>query len=355
MTCSLPIAAALYTRLSRRMPQERNGPALSTKPSSRMQTGRWRGSSACLWIFRISRSSGEELARSEHRYRSMFEENNAVMLLLDPDTGMIVDANPAAMRFYGYPREVLTGMTITKINPAPLKALKEGLARARSGAQREFVWKHRIANGEIRDVEVHSGPVAVDGRNIVLSIIHDVTAKKHAEESHRLSDERFRIISENVPEMIAVLGPDGRVQYASPAYRNLGIDVAQLEGTHFVDVVHPEDVRHIEDAFDEASRTFRHQSIEHQIHISDGSWRTVDTSITPILNDLGPRLITVSRDVTERRRREQLVRKLSSAVEHSQTSILITDAMGIIEYVNQSSVKSQGTPPQVPRNHSPAS
>ncbi len=170
----------------------------------------------------------EELVRSEHRYRSMFEENNAVMLLLDPETGMIVDANPAAVRFYGYPREVLTRMNVTEINPEPLKKLKEGLARAISGAQREFVWKHRIANGEMRDVEVHSGPVAVDGRNIVLSIIHDVTAKKRAEEAHRLSDERFRIISENVPELIAVLGPDGRFQYASPAYRHLDIDEALL-------------------------------------------------------------------------------------------------------------------------------
>ena len=132
----------------------------------------------------------DALARSEQRYRNMFEDVNAVMLLLDPETGRITDANAAAARFYGYGVQTLTSMHIGQINPAPFEILLAGLQRAKNGSQKAFTWEHRLANGELRNVEVHTGPVTIDGKSAVFSIIHDITERVRAQDARRVSEEQ---------------------------------------------------------------------------------------------------------------------------------------------------------------------
>jgi len=97
---------------------------------------------------------------------------------VEPETGAIQDANPAAAAFYGYARERLQAMKIEELNtlqPRVVAALRE---RALRGEQSSFVFPHRLASGEIRTVEVHSSPVQVKGRPFLFSIIHDITERK---------------------------------------------------------------------------------------------------------------------------------------------------------------------------------
>ncbi len=108
----------------------------------------------------------------------VFENNHAVMLAVDPADGRIVDANPAAVRFYGWPREVMRRMHIGDINALPSEQVAEFMARASGADQRYFEFEHRLADGRRRDVEVFSGPVVVDGREILISIVHDVTERR---------------------------------------------------------------------------------------------------------------------------------------------------------------------------------
>jgi len=127
------------------------------------------------------RRAQEALRASERRFRQMFEGNKAVELLVDPESGRLIDANAAAARFYGYPREALRTMTIFQINTLlPGDVLAE-MALARAEQRDTFYFRHRLASGELRDVEVHAGPLEVDGRTLLYSIIHDVTARKKAE------------------------------------------------------------------------------------------------------------------------------------------------------------------------------
>ncbi len=120
----------------------------------------------------------ESLAESEQRFRSMFERHAAAMLLVEPETGAIEDANPAAAAFYGYARERLQGMKIEELNTLPPRVVAAERERALRGEQSSFVFPHRLASGEIRTVEVHSSPVQVKGRPLLFSIIHDVTERK---------------------------------------------------------------------------------------------------------------------------------------------------------------------------------
>ncbi len=116
-----------------------------------------------------------QVQENEKLYRAMFENNEAVKLLLDPESGAIVDANPAACRFYGYAPEVLKRMKITDINLLCPEKTVELMELTRTGKKKCHEFRHRISSGEIRDVEVHSGPVKWRGKTLLLSIIHDIT------------------------------------------------------------------------------------------------------------------------------------------------------------------------------------
>ncbi|HSV29266.1 MAG TPA: PAS domain S-box protein [Candidatus Omnitrophota bacterium] len=115
------------------------------------------------------------LAERELMYRQMFETNQAIKLLIDPESGIIVDANQAAEQFYGWSPAELRAMRITDINVLPPDEVKAEMARARAEDRLYFRFRHRRASGEIRNVEVYSGPVTYHGRTLLHSIIHDVT------------------------------------------------------------------------------------------------------------------------------------------------------------------------------------
>ncbi|MRR52193.1 MAG: PAS domain S-box protein, partial [Rhodocyclaceae bacterium] len=118
----------------------------------------------------------QELLRlSSDRYRGFFESNTAIKLLIDPTDGRIVDANPAAVNFYGYPRETLLGMHIQQINSLPPARVQEEMNLAQREQRRYFNFVHRLASGELREVEVYSGPITEGGKKLLLSVIHDVT------------------------------------------------------------------------------------------------------------------------------------------------------------------------------------
>ncbi len=122
------------------------------------------------------------LRESESRYRSLFQDNHAVMWLIDPEDGRIVDANPAAVRYYGWSREQLLTMRISDINTLSPQEIREVLESARSAQRNYFEFRHRLADESVRDVEVISGPIQVGGRERLYSIVHDITERKQAEE-----------------------------------------------------------------------------------------------------------------------------------------------------------------------------
>ena len=88
-------------------------------------------------------------------------------------------------------------MSIDEINTLSKTEISELIARAISGKQSTFSFSHKLKSGEIRDVQVYSSPIEVDGRTSLFSIIHDVTEGKKVEKELQLSEARFRAYFEN--------------------------------------------------------------------------------------------------------------------------------------------------------------
>ncbi len=124
----------------------------------------------------------KRLAQSEEKFRSAFMNHNSPMLIIDPDTMEIIEANGSAVSFYGYNYDEITAMKISDINIYAEDKLKSEVENARSKSTVKFYFKHRLKGGEVRDVEVHSGPVIIDNQQYLFSIIHDITERKLIEE-----------------------------------------------------------------------------------------------------------------------------------------------------------------------------
>lgn len=120
----------------------------------------------------------DALRQSEKQFRTLFENHSAVKLLLDPDTGAIIDANQAAFDFYGWPVEELRRMNIQQIN---MLSPEEVMEKSSSSKQGHFSCRHRRADGSLCDVEVFSNKIEVAGKEILYEIIHDVTERMRYE------------------------------------------------------------------------------------------------------------------------------------------------------------------------------
>ena len=144
----------------------------------------------------------EALTENEERYRQMFENNHAVKLLLDPTSGAIVNANPAAAEFYGYSLAELRRMTIAQINLLPAEQVAAEMSRAASAQRTYFLFRHRLASGEVRDVEVYSSPFVFKGQRLLYSIVHDITERRQAETALRaLNADLEQRVAERTAEL----------------------------------------------------------------------------------------------------------------------------------------------------------
>jgi diguanylate cyclase (GGDEF)-like protein/PAS domain S-box-containing protein len=121
------------------------------------------------------------LSRSEERFRMLFEKNQASMLIIDPQDGRIIAANKAAVAYYGYTHKELVSLRISNINTLSKAEINREMQLAQKEKRNHFYFRHILASNEVRDVEVHSGPIDWDGKPVLYSIVHDVTARKQAE------------------------------------------------------------------------------------------------------------------------------------------------------------------------------
>jgi two-component system, cell cycle sensor histidine kinase and response regulator CckA len=127
--------------------------------------------------------------RGHELYRSLFENSHAVMLVTDPDTGSILDANPAARRWYGWDHAALRSMRIGQL-AAPETEAGE-VRQSVPGKQTHMEHRHRRADGSVRDVDVHSSPVRLGGRSLLFLIVFDITERKSAEEEKARLEEQL--------------------------------------------------------------------------------------------------------------------------------------------------------------------
>ncbi len=147
------------------------------------------------------------------------------MLLIDPETAAVVDANPAAVTYYGYARDELTAMKMTGINTLPIKQIRAEMRQACAGEKQQFFFQHRLAGGEVREVEIFTGPIQVKGKKLLYSIVHDITERRRLEAEVAMKAQLLEMSSDSI--LVADL--EGNFHYINEAaYKGLGYSREEL-------------------------------------------------------------------------------------------------------------------------------
>lgn len=138
-------------------------------------------------------------------------------------------------------------------------------------------------------------------------LIIELEKHKLTENKLKQSEEQFRLISENVADMIVMLDLNGKRIYSNPSYKPILGDTKQLIGTDSFKEIHPDDREKIKNVFDETVRTGKGQQAEYRLIGSDGSIHFIESQGSVVKNNKGEitNVVVISRDITERKKIEE--------------------------------------------------
>ncbi|WP_194722924.1 putative bifunctional diguanylate cyclase/phosphodiesterase [Noviherbaspirillum malthae] len=163
----------------------------------------------------------------EDLFHQLFRRHSSIMLLIDAEAGIIAGANPAAAAFYGYSQNALRGMQIGRISSQPGHEVLHELQRAQEERRNFCVFRHRLAGGELRTVEVHPSAIDIGSRPLLFCIVFDITERQRALDSLRLAS----LVYQKSSEAMSVIDGNGTIVNINPAFTEItGYTEAQAIG-----------------------------------------------------------------------------------------------------------------------------
>lgn len=257
------------------------------------------------------------LQESETRYRHLFEHNPAPMLIYARGSLRMLAVNESFISHYGYAREEALTLRLVDLYPEGERRGLFDLVARLGGLADAGEWRHLKRDGEIITVDVRSHDLDYQGHAARIVVINDITARKQAENALREQEAFFRLISENMGDLVAVLDLDGRRLYNSPSYGKLFGDASALKGTDSFAEIHPDDRERIRSVFKETVASGQGKRTTYRFVLPGGEIREMEAQGGVIRGADGAvqRVVVVSRDITERRRMEDEIRRLNVDLE----------------------------------------
>ncbi|MEW5930482.1 MAG: PAS domain S-box protein [Gemmatimonadota bacterium] len=269
-------------------------------------------------------AAGDSAASSDRSYRAIFEVAGDAICVLDPATGEILDANPALCTRHGYTLEEVKRVGIREISvdrePYTLERLAVYLQRAAGGEPQRFEWRSRTRCGDEVLWEAHLARLALHGRDRLLVVARDITERKRADEALRASEESYRTLFDATADAICVYDPDtGAILDTNRANCELHGYTAEEIRTLGIERLNPNREPYtMERAWGYLARAAAGEPQRFE-------WATVTRGGEEIVWDthllraaVGGRtvLMTVSRDIRERKRADAALHRAYGELEH---------------------------------------
>ena len=182
-------------------------------------------------------------------YKSLFEDSHSVMLIVHPGTGEILDANKTACTYYGYGKSELTAMNISQINTLSGEQIHQEMQAAQSENRNHFFFNHRLADGDIREVDVYSGPIVINNERVLYSIIHDITDRKRIEKQIEIERQFSDSLISSLPGIMYVFNQLRHfIRWNENFERVSGYDFNQIKRLSPLDFIAAQDKERVRDA-----------------------------------------------------------------------------------------------------------
>ncbi len=281
---------------------------------------------------------------AEALYRGLFNRMADAVFVIDAETLRFLDCNDAACQAYGYSRDELLSMTPIPLHPPEERELALRRLREKKWERREYT--HVTKDGRRLAVEVRTTNVPYQGRNAHLSIAHDVTERKQAEDALQVQSAYLEQLIESAPEAIAVLDNQHNVLRVNREFtRMFGYPAEEIVGKSLGILVQAE--RASESAFIlstlDRGQTINVETIRRR---RDGSPVEVSILGTPINVSGAPvALYLIYRDITQNKRAERALieseSKFRAVAETAASAIYIHDNTRFL-YVNRAAEQISG-------------
>ncbi len=271
------------------------------------------------WSFKdITRQKGFEagLLKRHENIRGLFVNNPAKMLLLEPEEGRIVHANKAACGFYGYSEDELSRMSLVDITTLPFAEYSDQMKMARTNQKYNFSAPHRLASGEVRDVEIFIAPVTYKGQPMLFSIVQDISGmnstKRLLEETELKNNRILGCISEG----IIAIDVNDRIVYANErASEILLLPMDKLIGLNPIIFIGEESKAALALNLAQRKSGMKGQ-VDYKLRRRDGSEFWAVVSGNPILtNGAYEGAVYAIKDISERKEAEMEVRRVRHKLE----------------------------------------
>ncbi|MEF8783413.1 MAG: PAS domain S-box protein [Haloarculaceae archaeon] len=265
-------------------------------------------------------SAPTDPTRAERPYREVFENVSDGLVVHEPDTGEMLDVNEQLCEMTGYSRDELVGETVDTVTADDwehsYERAKQLIQRVRDDGTQLFEWREQHKNGHTYPVEVHLSLVELHGEERVLASVRDITERKRRE-------REFEQIFNGVQDAIIVYDPDKMEAVdVNEAYLDMfgyeSIDAVREQGLSGLSVT--------EEGYTEqrgreihqrVAETGQPEMLEWQGETRNGERIWMEVKVAPVVIGGEQRTVSIDRDITERKRREQRLEVFNRILRHN--------------------------------------
>ncbi|HET9223584.1 MAG TPA: PAS domain S-box protein, partial [Roseiflexaceae bacterium] len=254
-------------------------------------------------------AANQLLRQSEERFAKVFHFSPVAIGIATLVDGRFIDVNQHFVQLTGYAHDDIVGGSTSGLDVWSDAETRASIVQRLYQHQpiRDIEATCHAPVGAIRQVLFSAELIDLSGEPCGLIMFYDTTERRQAEAALRESEERYRLISENTSDLIAIFDQAGHFYYASPSHQQtLGYDPATLIGRPVIDLMHPDDIEPVRQANlqSRAGGAGGSSPVTFRYRHADGSWRWLEASAAITVRQDTPFVISVGRDVTERRRLE---------------------------------------------------
>lgn len=284
---------------------------------------RYRGEMATLITgFDIAerKQSDAALRESEERYRLLFEYLPQPAWVYDRETFRVLAVNAAAVRHYGYTKEEFLSLKVTDLRPpedVPTFHAAVNAFRDRQSAM-HLPFRHRRKDGTMIEVEVSFHTISFQGREARFVIARNVTTRNRADAALRESVERYRLLTNTIPQFVFTTDAEGRCEYISPQWTEYtGLTVEGTQGFGWMAAVHEDDRQRMSERWREALRAGSEFNVEHRLRRADGIYRWFLNRSLPVKDKAGRvvKWFGTATDIEDAKRAEAEIKRLNGDLE----------------------------------------
>ncbi len=287
------------------------------------------------------------LLKSEDKYRRLIENINDVIYEVT-DSGIIRYISPAIEKMLGYtPDELIDKRIFDFVIEADCQVMKERIASRVKLDSSYHEYRFVNKTGNIQWLRKSTNEIVInEGSVCKIGTLTDITQQKLAEVQLQNSELLYRSILNATPDVITITDLEGKIRFSSPKTLEMfGYESTEIfVGRSLLDYIDPSDHEKAIEGIAQMVRNNIYDATEYKALRSDGCTFDIEVKGEFIRDDAGNpyQMIFVTRDITDRKMAEDKLRKLSSAVEQSPISIVITNLEGNIEYANPKACETTG-------------